>query len=479
MNTQNIQNSFFSVSQKFLLLLNFFLIIFAYHILRDLKDTLIVTSCETGAKIIPFLKIWAILPFAVLGSYIFQKLYFRFGRSGAFYILVSSLSLSYLLFAFFLFPYRELLHGNHWASRLEEILPSSFSGFTNMIRYWSFSLFYALAEMWSILVISVLFWSGANEITPQEVAKRFFPTCVLVGNIAGITSGQISCFICRFFNEKTFCQDNWNNSVYILISLVFCTSIFMMIIHHFTFRFVPQNSFQKEEKTHFKESIQKILKTPALLCITALVVGFALTSNLFEVIWKNSIKNVYKTPAAYNAYVNQITTIIGIFSLILSFLTRYLFRFFKQSSVLLITPVALLITSSLFFLFLQAPYFSNLFHMSYGYFIMTFGSIHYVLSLTAKYALFDTCKEMAFLSIDQSDRIKAKSVIDSVGSRLGKSGSSLLHQFLLILFATSGAYIPLIATLSLFFMVIIFYSAKKLGRITEKKQTQMASSRII
>ncbi len=40
------------------MLLIFFLISFAYNILRNLKDTLIVTATASGAEAIPFIKVF-------------------------------------------------------------------------------------------------------------------------------------------------------------------------------------------------------------------------------------------------------------------------------------------------------------------------------------------------------------------------------------------------------------------------------------
>ncbi len=465
---QNIalQKTFLNKGKKIFLLVNFFLIIFSYHILRDLKDTLIVTSCEAGAKMIPFIKIWFMLPFAFLCSYIFQKLYHRFGRDKTFYILVGSLVFFYLAFAFCLYPNRESLHLNGFTDWLEKLLPSSFSGLTNMIRFWSFSLFYSFAEMWSILVISVLFWSTINEITPTNVAKYFFPTCIMMGNIAGVVSGQISYFIGHYLcKNKT-----WEESMQMMILAVLGAALIMVHNHYRVFHGVPELIKKKEKKETlaFLESLQNVLRKPQLLCIVVLVVGFAFTSNLFEVVWKNSIKAVYSTPSDYNSYMNQITTMIGLLSLVFSFLMQYLFKFLKQSSILLMTPIALLITGSLFFTFLEVPAAAKFFQMPYANFIVLFGSIHYILTLSAKYSLFDTSKEIAFLAINPEERIKAKSIIDSVGSRIGKSGSSLFQQLLLILFATSGAYTSLIGCISILCMIGILISAKKLGAFSKE-----------
>lgn len=40
-----------------------------------------------------------------------------------------------------------------------------------MIEYWTFSLFYCASELWGSVVISVLFWSLANEVCTVTEAK--------------------------------------------------------------------------------------------------------------------------------------------------------------------------------------------------------------------------------------------------------------------------------------------------------------------
>src|SRR5271167_559931 len=78
-----------------LILAQFFLIIFIYHTLKDLKDSIVITASDAGAEIIPFIKIWAMLPFAFGASYCFWKVYHRFGREKTLYFFVSSLLCSY------------------------------------------------------------------------------------------------------------------------------------------------------------------------------------------------------------------------------------------------------------------------------------------------------------------------------------------------------------------------------------------------
>src|SRR3990172_8535654 len=82
----------------------FFLICFNYSILRATKDALIVTAPSSGAEALPFLKVWAILPMALLFTFIFTRLSNRFTREKVFYVMMSIFIVFFLIFTFFLFP---------------------------------------------------------------------------------------------------------------------------------------------------------------------------------------------------------------------------------------------------------------------------------------------------------------------------------------------------------------------------------------
>src|SRR5260221_14461338 len=58
----------------------FFLISFIYNTLKCMKTTLVVSMPGSGAEVIPFLKVWAVLPGAVLVTYLYTKLSNRLRR---------------------------------------------------------------------------------------------------------------------------------------------------------------------------------------------------------------------------------------------------------------------------------------------------------------------------------------------------------------------------------------------------------------
>lgn len=465
--------------KRALILSQFFLIIFIYHILKDLKDSLVITSSDAGAQVIPFLKIWVILPFAILASYLFSKIYQRFGREKTFYVFVSFLLSSYALFAFCLFPFRDQLHLHQLSDFLTLALPVGLKGLISMITLWIYTLFYLSAELWAMMILTVLFWGYLNEITSSEQAKSFYPLCVFAGNCAGILSGQISHYLCHTLRDVF----SWEETLQLMISLVIVCGIAIMVIYRFLAigdsRAAVTESKPKKGKPSisFKESILCIAKSQPLLCIAALVVGFGLTSNLVEVAWKETIKSVHSTPQAYNAYINQLTSIIGILAVCMSLLSRWIFRVTSWGKIALLTPVSLFLTSFLFFSSTQASPeflapFAAYFNMSSLSFVMTLGAIYYVLALTAKYTIFDMCKEMAFLSIDPSERMRAKSVIDSVGSRLGKSGSSCLYQVLLITFGSTAGHIPIVGLTVILVIGASIIATRKLGDYMEEEKEE-------
>lgn len=479
MNDQNQKKSLLAPSpflKKALVLGQFFLIIFVYHLLKDLKDTLVITSSDAGAQVIPFIKIWVILPFAILVSYLFTKSYQKLGREKTLYLFVSFLLASYAFFAFVLYPFRSSLYPSDLSAFLTTILPVGCMGLVSMICYWIYTFFYLAAELWSMMILTVLFWGYLNEITSVKEAKLFYPLCVFTGNCAGIISGQISRFFCQYFLDVF----SWQETLQIMISLVIICGMGIMAINRFLFIYYDSPLEKRELKkakpsVSFRESLQCIFRSTPLLCIAILVAAFGLTSNLVEVVWKGTIKSVYPLPQNYNAYVNQLTSCIGILAVCMSFVSRRIFQLFSWSRVALITPICLFITSGIFFLAMQLPEeqllsFSTLFATSPLYLIMTLGSLYYVLALTAKYTLFDMCKEMAFLSINPNERMRAKSVIDSVGSRLGKSGASFLYQALLIIFGSTMGSIPLVGTIAVLAIGVSIIATRRLGEHISGKE---------
>src|SRR6266436_3754980 len=92
------------------MLLLLFLLCVCYGILRNLKDTITLTAKHSGAEVIPFIKVWGMLPGVFIATWVYTRLRRSFSKENVFYIILSSFIAYFLLFAFYLYPHSQELH---------------------------------------------------------------------------------------------------------------------------------------------------------------------------------------------------------------------------------------------------------------------------------------------------------------------------------------------------------------------------------
>ena len=474
--------------KKFIpMLLVFFLIAFNYNLLRASKDSLIVTAQNSGAEAIPFIKVWVILPMAVLLTFIFTRLANHFTREKVFYIMMIGFLSFFFIFTFVLYPARDVLHPYELADRLQLLLPPGFKGLIALLRNWTFTLFYVMSELWSTAILTVLFWGFANEVTTVKEAKRFYGILATGANIAAILSGQASIYfsVNVFIPWLPYGKNAWEQSVLFLN----CAVIVSGILSIFLFRWLnkkvilPQESKLQVKPEKIKMSMRKnfsyLSKSKYLICIALIVLTYNVAINLIEVVWKNQIKQIFPDPSHYNIYMGEVMTITGIIATIISVLfTSNIIRRFSWTYSALIPPVITLITGAFFFFFTIFPNSSlvglTLMASSPLYLSVTFGSMQNCMTRACKYTLFDATKELAFIPLSKESKLKGKAAIDGVGSRLGKSGGSVIHQGFLLFFATVAASAPYVAVVFLVVGVIWILSVISLGKQFDQLVSQDA-----
>ena len=87
---------------------------------------------------------------------------------------------------------RNLLHPTQFAAFLSASLPAGFAAPIAVLQNWTYSLFYLLANMWGSVVVSLLFWGFANEVTTVSEAKKYYPLFGMFANVALVFSGQVA-----------------------------------------------------------------------------------------------------------------------------------------------------------------------------------------------------------------------------------------------------------------------------------------------
>lgn len=145
---------------------------------------------RSGAEIIPFLKTYVNLPGAIGFTVLYSNLTNKFSRENVFYGVIGTFVAFFLFFAFGIYPNRAFLHPSLFIDSLAAALPAGFGPPLGIIRNWTYALFYTMAELWGSVVVSLMFWGFANEVTKVEEAKKYYPLFGLGANVALIFSGQ-------------------------------------------------------------------------------------------------------------------------------------------------------------------------------------------------------------------------------------------------------------------------------------------------
>ncbi len=137
-----------------------------------------------------------------------------------FYLITSLFTAFFGLFATLIYPNRMFLHPNAAADVLTTLLPAFFVPLIAIFRNWTYALFYMLANLWGSVVVSVLFWGFANEITSVDEAKKYYSLFGLMANVALIFSGQYVAYVSRLRMGLPAGTDLWGHSLKMLMGAV-------------------------------------------------------------------------------------------------------------------------------------------------------------------------------------------------------------------------------------------------------------------
>mmetsp|Transcript_64006 Transcript_64006/g.106420 ORF Transcript_64006/g.106420 Transcript_64006/m.106420 type:complete len:574 (-) Transcript_64006:111-1832(-) len=459
--------------------LMFFFILFSYTILRDTKDVLVVTAPKSGAEIIPFLKTYVNLPAAIGFTVLYAKLTNHYSREQIFYMILGTFLAFFSLFATLIYPNQLLLHPHAFCDVLAGALPAGFAAPIAILRNWTYALFYTMAELWGSIVVSVLFWGFANEVTTVKEAKRYYPLFGLGANVALIFSGQYVRYVSglRRAWSGLAAVDPWGRSLRYLMAAVVAAGIAIAGCYNYIqssvltdpecMNEVAQKKAQEKTNMGLKESLGYLASSKYIRNLAMLVICYGMSINIVEVTWKSKLKAQFPNPNDYSEFMGAFSTATGVVTLTMMLIGRSIFKAFGWGIAALVTPSMLSLTGGIFFSLVLldkplAPLIATLGTTPLMIAVIV-GALQNILSKSSKYALFDPCKEMAYIPLGPEEKTKGKAAVDVIGNPLGKSGGSFIQQGLIFTCGSLAASTPYLAVVLAAIIFVWVKAARSLG----------------
>ncbi len=434
-------------------------ILFNYSILRGTKDSLVVTSM--GAETIPTLKLWFVLPAAVLFMLVYSKLSNVFSKNAVFYIVTSFFLAYFTLFSLVLYPFNEAL------TPVFNVENTFLKNMLVPIQGWVFSSFYVMAELWGSAMISLMFWRFANDVTSLKQSKRFYAMFGFVANGALILSGGVLKMI---------------KNVSLVSGLAVFSSIAIIAIYYWlnTYVLTDPRYFNPDEikkpkkkvKLSLSESLKYIFTSKYLGFIVLLVVCYGVSINLVEVMWKGQVKLYCPTPAEFASFMGGLQIWTGGATILFMLIGANILRRCSWFTAAMLTPLVIFVTGLIFFaciIFRDVldPLVSSGMGLSLLAVIAYTGLTQNVLAKGVKYSLFDSTKEMSYIPLDDELKSKGKAAVDVIGGRAGKSGGAAINFLLLNVIFVGSSLVQLAPVIAGIFIVILciwFYAVHGLNK---------------
>lgn len=244
--------------------------------------------------------------------------------------------------------------------------------------------------------------------------------------------------------------DGWALSLKGMMSIVVLMGLMISFIYWWVNTYVPLPERKTKKKAKPKmntmESLKFLVSSRYVRDLATLVVAYGISINLVEVTWKSKLKAQFPSPNEYSAFMGDFSTATGIATFTMMLLSQYIFDKYGWGVAAKITPTVLLLTGVGFFSLILfggplAPVIGQL-GMTPLLAAVYVGALQNIFSKSAKYSLFDPCKEMAYIPLDEETKVKGKAAIDVVCNPLGKSGGALIQQFMILTFGSLANSTP-------------------------------------
>ncbi len=448
-----------------------FFILFNYSMMRSLKDAMVVT--EVGSEAIGFIKTYFVFPSAILLTLVYYSLCKAMDSKKVFYYIIGFFFAYFVIFTLFMFPNMDgLVLSDAWAASLTASVPP-LKWFIRVLQYWPHTTFYIISELFGSTMISLFFWQLANQVTSPAEAKRHYSMFGLLGNVGLLGTS----YALKYALDRP--EPDFNMLfLMVIVGLAIITGLYAFVQYQAEHnpeltKDVVKVQKKRKQKPSISESIKVVFSSKYLGLLALLLICYGVSNVLIENVWKDRVRELYPTKAAYGAFMGDYQWYLGTISIFFMLVGSNILRLVSWTKAALLTPLMFLVTAALFFLFIFDSLAGDLALLS-GWmgvamvlqWAVMIGTAQNVLSKSTKYSLFDSTQKMAYMPLDDELKTKGMSAVEVIGGRFGKMGGGVINSTLLIVLPawTLLDLTPILAVICAIIVAIWIGSVLSLGR---------------
>lgn len=418
-----------------------------FSILRSMRNALVVADTGGSAAFIPYFELFGTFPASIGLTWAISRLMRKCSFRTIFTTTMLFFLGFFLVFAFWIYPKKDQIH--------------QFLGLTSAFaKHWPDMVFYIVSELWKVALLSVIFWGFLNRNLNMDEAKRFYPLLLLGSSMGTILSGPITVLCTSTFSWKYFplSSEHWQHALYLLTLFLLACGLLTLVVFSGLFKRLEGKGNGKvaEEKPFssklisLSSSVRYLIKSPYLSALLLIVVAEYVSYALGELIFLETLKSRYPKPSDYCQCMGNLSFWMGTLTAVSAlFITPYLLQTYRWSRIALITPFFMVFVTLSFFTVVCFGIGKDPLAVA-----VILGSLHFCIGRATKYTLFDAIKELAFIPLSQEAQVKGKLIIDGIGSRLGRGGSSFLSISLFLAFGGPAESALFVGILALCFALI-------------------------
>ena len=430
-----------------------------YTILRSARNALAVADLGGGAGSIPWFELCGTMPGAVVMTLLLTYLLNRHSIRRVFFTILIAFVSFFLFFSLCVYP----------------LLPHCKTFFANpavasFVPVFASMIFFVMAELWKIALLTVLFWGLVNQYVPLENAKRYYAPLMLGGSVGTILAGPLISLCTSDFLS----HHSWTKSLSLLMWMLAILSIAIALLFHFLWRHFSESAppspidKPKEEPLSVWSSILICCRSRYLLLLAWVTIADYIAYALGEIVFLDILRQKFPDPRDYCDFMGRLSVWNGILTAVSALIiTPYLLRRCRWVIASLVTPICLLVTEGAFFFAVWHPTLSQQLEV-----LVFLGAVFFCLVRAAKYTLFDTSKEISFVLLPPLEKMQGKLVVDGMCARLGRGSGSFLTLALIQISGSVLATAPLAGGIALLIAFSCVLATSHLGALVEKKTVE-------